>query len=174
MSMLNEMPPQIFCTDNETFEFRQIKDIITWVVPNKPNTGLWTSSALTDSPFLSPWQEWCANNDYHCGVHHFSLIPKTNLKVFEPDSLSDLRTIEPELPILPPSIDFAWYAREGYNGFHVSDRILNLPSDDIHPFHGWDCESTVWFNYDWISSIKKISCIPRFSMLYSEHKLCMK
>ena len=174
MSMLNEMPPQIFCTDNETFEFRQIKDIITWVVPNKPNTGLWTSSALTDSPFLSPWQEWCANNDYHCGVHHFSLIPKTNLKVFEPDSLSDLRTIEPELPILPPSIDFAWYAREGYNGFHVSDRILNLPSDDIHPFHGWDCESTVWFNYDWISSFKKISCIPRFSMLYSEHKLCMK
>lgn len=172
--MLNEMPPQIFCTDNETFEFRQIKDIITWVVPNKPNTGLWTSSALTDSPFLSPWQEWCANNDYHCGVYHFSLIPKTNLKVFEPDSLSDLRTIEPELPILPPSIDFAWYAREGYNGFHVSDRILNLPSDDIHPFHGWDCESTVWFNYDWISSIKKISCIPRFSMLYSEHKLCMK
>ena len=174
MSMLNEMPPQIFCTDNETFEFRQIKDIITWVVPNKPNTGLWTSSALTDSPFLSPWQEWCANNDYHCGVHHFSLIPKTNLKVFDPDSLSELRTIEPELPILPPSIDFAWYAREGYDGFHVSDRILNLPSDAIHPFHGWDCESTVWFNYDWISSIKKISCIPRFSMLYSEHKLCMK
>lgn len=157
MSILTEMPPQIFCTDNETFEFRQIKDIITWVVPNKPNTGLWTSSALTDSPFLSPWQEWCANNDYHCGVHHFTLIPKTNLKVFEPDSLSELRTIEPELPILPPSIDFAWYAREGYDGFHVSDRILNLPSDDIHPFHGWDCESTVWFNYDWIARIEKLS-----------------
>ncbi len=47
-------------------------------------------------------------NDSHCRIHHFTLIPKTNLKVFEPDNLSDLRTIETELPILPPSIDFAW------------------------------------------------------------------
>ena len=156
MSLLTEMPPQIFCTDNETFEFRQIHDIVTWVVPNKPSAGLWTSSAFMDSPYLSPWQEWCANNDYHCGIHHFTLIPKTNLKVFEPNSLSELRTIEPELPILPPSIDFAWYAREGYDGFHVTDRMLNMPADDIHPFHGWDCESTVWFNYDWIARVEKI------------------
>ena len=52
---------------------------------------------------------------------------------------------------------FAWYFHEGYDAFHVSDRILNMPADDIHPFHGWDCESTVWFNYDWIARIEKIS-----------------
>ena len=34
--------------------------------------------------------------------------------------------------------------------------ILNMPADDIHPFHGWDCESTVWFNYNWIDRIDKI------------------
>ncbi len=157
MSILTKMPPQVFSTDNEEFEFRKIHGVATWAVPNKPSTGLWTSSVLNDSPFLSAWQEWCANNDYHCGIHYFTLIPKTNLKVFEPDNLSDLRTIEPELPILPPSIDFAWYFHEGYDAFHVSDRILNMPADDIHPFHGWDCESTVWFNYDWIDCIKKLS-----------------
>ena len=158
MSILTEMPPQIFSTDNEVFEFRTIHGIITWAVPNKPSAGLWTSTAFTDSLFLSAWQEWCANNDYHCGSHHFSLIPKTKLKVFEPSGLSDLHIIEPEHPLIPPSIDFARYVQEGYDGFHVSDRILNMPADDdFHPFHGWDCESTVWFNYNWITRVEKLS-----------------
>lgn len=159
MDILDKITEQVFCTDNEEFEFRGAVQIFNHPFMNKPATGLWTSSKYTDSRYVSAWQEWCINNNFHCGQHQFILHPKENLKLIVPTNMDDIRTVKSDLPVrsfMDPHIDFEWYAKEGYDGFHVSEEVLFRSYGWISPFHLWDCESTVWFNYDWIASVEKI------------------
>lgn len=157
MKILTKMPDQVFCTDSEEFYFLNIDKSMIYgeLVVQKPSAGLWTSSKYYDAPYVSAWEEWCQIADFHCGKHHFLLHPKKNLKVFEPTKLSDLQTLEPDIPI-DPYIDFQWYVQQGYDGFHISERGLGMHKDGYMPFHCWDCESTVWFGYDWIESVERI------------------
>ncbi|BAL84746.1 hypothetical protein SELR_pSRC400950 (plasmid) [Selenomonas ruminantium subsp. lactilytica TAM6421] len=157
MKVLNELPDQIFCTDSEEFVFFDLdRNMITGQpLLNKPNIGLWTSTRYTDSPYISAWEKWCRETPYHCGEHHFLLHPKKDLKVFEPTDIADLQLQETDfLPF--PHIDFGWYALQGYDGFHLDVQYKWMAKDGFMPFHCWDCESTVWFSYDWIDRVERI------------------
>lgn len=157
MRTLTNMPGQVFCTDRDDLLIGEKPIIGNQPVINKPTTGLWTSSVYSDSQYVSAWQEWCSGSDFPCGKHHFLIHPKQNIKVFEPTKFSDLRLAENKMPApLPPTIDFAWYAEQGYDGFHISTSGLWIHKGLFYPFQTWDCESTCWFNYDWIDTVEKI------------------
>lgn len=157
MKTLKKLPDQIFCTEAPEVIIRSLR-ISNEPVLNKPQGAFWTSTQYYDAPYVSAWEEWCRRNDFHCGKNHFLIHPKKDLKVLEPTKVSDLRTIEPDLPLPYPIIDFEYYASQGYDGFHLSEKALYMMEADrcMRPFHAWDCESTAWFNMNWIDSIERI------------------
>lgn len=157
MKTLKKMPDQVFSTDSPAVGFRELL-ISNEPVLNKPHGAFWTSTRYNVAPYVSAWQEWCIGADYHCGNNHFLIHPKRELKVLEPTNFSDLKIVESDHPLLAPCIDFRYYADQGYDGFYVSDKTLFMLAEKhwMRPFHCWDCESTAWFNMNWIDSIERI------------------
>lgn len=161
---LTTMPPQLFCTDEAEVLIFPKGIIGTFPIQNKPTNALWTSNYTPDEEYPSEWVRWCEKTEFHCGKNKFLLIPKDTIKVFQPLVTLDLQPdLTPrEFPVpCHPVVDFGWYADKGYDGFRVDMAdIYNLRGqyniDVLSPFRFWDCESTAWFNYDWIAEIQKI------------------
>lgn len=119
----------------------------------KPERALW-SSTLVDG--TSAWEKWCEYEEpeWVNGVPHWVLVPKETTKVFTVDTIDDAW----ELPTMPigryKQVDFCQLARDGYDGLHLTENgaaELHWDTDSLgFDFNAWDCESTVWFNADWI------------------------
>jgi hypothetical protein len=140
---------------------------------NKPQRALWTCT-YTDNLSEIGWLEWCYYNQPDWIQNELYLItPKKEVKVYEITTLEDYKS--DELIKLPNNdiftsqyIDYEAMADKGYDGIHFSTYAASLGhaftlfSDDestmnismaLNPI---DCESTVWFNTDWISSVELI------------------
>jgi hypothetical protein len=138
---------------------------------NKPRHGLWTST-LKDNPADIGWIEWAYYNmPKKIQNELYMLIPKPSANVYEIDSIDDY--LSDELVKLPGDmfikyyIDYLGMRKKGYDGIHFTERAAALGHsfgfDDVLTWNvslalnSIDCESTVWFNTDWISSVGRIT-----------------
>lgn len=117
---------------------------------NKPYKALWTSTLIDTNS--SSWDLWCQINEFNVKNHRikYKIIPKDNLKIFEINNEEDLNFL-PKIydPIFNKNvIDFNIIAKL-FDGIHCINYILPQ-------LYGWDCESTVWFNTNWIKSIERL------------------
>ena len=158
--VIKNMPPQVFSTDSSEIEFFEPCVPSTSLASNKPTNGLWTATYRPN--IISEWVQWCRDNDFKCGKNHFLIIPKQDIQVFCPTDISDLKLLDKSdlpFPAIVPLIDYGWYA-EQYDGFHYDGDAWKFYVESngmgLSYFHCWDCESTVWFNYNWIDSVKKL------------------
>lgn len=118
---------------------------------SKPLHGYWTSTYL-GSERISEWAEWCRGEDFHCGSHRlwlFQVDPVAN--VFHIDSCDDLILLHEKYGISITddyrSLDFKAIAGD-YDGIHLTKKGQQ-ETRFTHPYnlYGWDCESTVWFQW---------------------------
>jgi hypothetical protein len=103
----------------------------------------------------------------------YMIIPKPSTNVYEindiDDYLSDelIKLPEDENVFLKPLINYQAMANKGYDGIHFSRHAAalghsfgfneKLTWDVSLSLNSIDCESTVWFNTDWISSVGRIT-----------------
>ena len=140
---------------------------------NKPRHGLWTST-FKDNPSDIGWIEWCYYNmPEWIQDELYMIIPKSSANVYEindiDDYLSDelIKLPEDENVFLKSQINYQAMANKGYDGIHFSERAAalghsfgfddKLTWDVSLSLNSVDCESTVWFNTDWISSVGRIT-----------------
>ncbi len=114
-------------------------------LPSKPRSALWTST-FKEETRTSEWTEWCQFEDFHLGGRFFLLRAKPETRLLTVRTEDDER----HLPLQDGQIDFAELADWGFDGL----RTLRWRSDSL--FDRWSCESTAWFNTDWIESVEEI------------------
>ena len=163
--ILDSIAPQVYCTDSpEIIPLETTIHTLPHPV-HKPGGAFWTSSYTPKKKWASAWIEWCYEFNFKCGSNHFLITPKKGLKIFRPDDIKSLKSLPKEegsfcgITIYPVTVDFAWYADEGYDGFHLEPEDVWMGFWDfgaMPPFKSWDCESTAWFNYNWIERIDKL------------------
>jgi len=117
---------------------------------NKPYKALWTSTLIDTNS--SQWDLWCQINEFNIKNHKikYKIIPKNNLKVFEINNEEDLNSLPKQFDSFLGKymINFNKVSKL-FDGIHCID--YTLPQ-----LYGWDCESTVWFNTNWIKSIERL------------------
>ena len=115
-------------------------------MPSKPKTALWTST-FREETRSSEWSEWCEQEDFPTGDRFFVLTPRQGTKVLSVNDEND----EARLPLTKSGqIDFEAIASWGFDGLRTPcGRCGGL-------FDTWDCESTVWFNCDWIATVEEV------------------
>ena len=182
---MKKVPTQALVCD-KSFNINDIKiDLETNRCNNKPYSALWTSTWRRD-PFRIGWINWnigVYQNLSHSFLKSqlLRLFPKKGIKLYEINNEKDFKN----LPILGKGNDnYEWIQklyynydciyfdykeleRRGYSGLHVTDKAISMGRDLFKGFKegfdpyrmaisGFDCESTVWFNNDWIKSFSII------------------
>ncbi len=119
-------------------------DLTPWWFHGKPTKALWSST------FENGISDWIKNriwNKCEVGNRFYLIRPKRDVKVFEVLSKED----EAKVPLDENGhIDYQSLANQGYDGLRTTSFTF------FGPFDGWDCESTVWFNKDWIESVEEV------------------
>ena len=139
---------------------------------NKPQRALWTCT-YTDELSEIGWVEWCYYNQPEWIQNELYLItPKEEVKVYEINTIEDYKSDEliklpSNVAFMSQFINYEAMADKGYDGIHFSTNAAALghsftfESDELTmgistALNPIDCESTVWFNTDWISSVELI------------------
>ena len=111
---------------------------------------MWTSTLINTNS--SQWELWYQINEFNVDKYKikYKIIPKDNLKIFEINNQEDLNFLPKQFDCFLDKnvIDFNIIAKL-FDGIHCINYVLPQ-------LYGWDCESTVWFNTNWIKSIEKI------------------
>lgn len=184
MSIIHTLPSQLWNTDHPAVRDEWLGPFCPDYISNKPEGAVWTSSALRnpDGQYTSDWLHWCEKNQYPQKDYCVLLTPKRHLTIYEIDNREDflaLRSVyQKPFGELEPfcngdkgvaflsslefrAIDFAYYAQNGLDGFHVTPRGLAECSIwafglDDSPEMGnlscWDVESACWFHMDWFET----------------------
>lgn len=126
----------------------------------KPKKALWTSTYLNPEE-ISDWYLWCKEEEFELRDCLYLIKPKENIKVLELNSIEDLVKLPTVRLFNQVILDFNLIAKRGYYGIHLTryglsnirGLSINYPNSVISSFWSWDCESTVWFNTDWIERI---------------------
>ena len=117
---------------------------------NKPYEALWTSTLIDTNS--SQWELWYQINEFNVDKYKikYKIIPKDNLKIFEINNQEDLNFLPKQFDCFLDKyvINFNKVSKL-FDGIHCIN--YTLPQ-----LYGWDCESTIWFNTNWIKSIEKI------------------
>lgn len=122
---------------------------------NKPSGGMWTSSRRYHGS--SAWIEWCENERFETGVHRkWLLTPDPDARVAEVDDEPDLWALHERFGVKEPigndghhlyGLDFYKMSKE-FDGIHLTDEgQWRTRNTQPYNLYGWDCESTVWFNW---------------------------
>ena len=139
---------------------------------NKPSRALWTST-YKDNPSNIGWIEWCYYNMPNWIEDElYLLIPKPETNVYEINTIDDYLSEELiKLSVydnpMGPLINYQAMCNKGYDGIHFSSRAAalghsfmfddKLTWDVSLALNAIDCESTVWFNTNWVSSVGRIT-----------------
>lgn len=142
---------------------------------NKPYTALWTCDFQENVEDVG-WINWNLNwfkSYIKSNLYH--LVPKNEkFNIYEISSLDDLTDI-PYIEIYEERVfDYKKLKEEGYDGLHITQRGANLghrydgsvPFEVVNMMNGFDCESTVWFNTDWIEEVKCVD--PDFKSTFAK------
>lgn len=130
-------------------------------VINKPVSAFWTSTFLgkKNHQNLSDWNLWASENGM-LKKNDVFLMPKKDIHILEINSYYDYLNVQKLGKSKNAPIDFGWYARNGFDGVHVTQRaiiecryaVFEHSSSSIM-LSLWDAESTCWFHLRWIENI---------------------
>ena len=152
---------QVHNTDADAIELVEMPHISTNEMLNKPMCAFWTSTFTGRHGRIvhSAWNDWA----YHNGLlkrKSFLLVPKSDVHVLEIDSYEDYADAKKLRDANDGSIDFGWYAEQGFDGIHVTERAISecrvLPFGEASMnlrLSLWDVESTCWFHLRWIDVV---------------------
>ena len=130
-------------------------------VINKPVSAFWTSTFLGKEKHreLSDWNIWASESGM-LKRNDFFLTPKDGIRVLEIDSYPDYLDAKKLGASKNDAIDFGWYAQNGFDGIHVTERaIMECRCAEFEQSTSsimlslWDAESTCWFHLHWIAEI---------------------
>ena len=159
--MMKDLEDQLVLT-MDAFDINKVKfDLEPIEYLNKPTSALWTSSVQKDEKdeLSSEWREWCIDENF---ANPYSrrrtiLIPKKDTKVFQLNWKTEKELLtkrsRPRFIFAAYHVDWSALVEAGYDGFNLPCKTglgMLLGGCD---FSAWDCESTVWFNTDWIDKI---------------------
>lgn len=118
---------------------------------NKPEGGLWTSTLTNDNE--SAWVKWCRRERWwNTESRELWALEVGDADIYEIDTVADLGAIievfQADTPLSMPQLDFEALA-EVYDGIHLTANgqavTRFIPEANLY---GWDCESTLFF--DWV------------------------
>lgn len=130
----------------------------------KPLNGFWTSTYNTDEN-TSAWVDWCHSEDFGNpdACNWFLLAPSPKAKIYTIDTLEDLKVLAanytnpatPAFMTMFTYLDFERIARD-FDAINLTDHGQWVTRHGTPSLYGWDCESTLWFNwkFDAVSRIK--------------------
>jgi hypothetical protein len=148
----NKMLPQLHITKSQNLSEEIIIPIRNRTPMNKPHGGLWTSTY--NSEYGSDWIRWCKSENFSDHFDGFILYPKGDAKILIVDTVEDLRNIFGQYMVkdnpmahMMPAIDFEAISKD-YDAMSITEEG-QWRTRFSHPYnmYGWDCESTVWFNW---------------------------
>jgi len=126
----------------------------------KPKGGFWTSSLIkVDEKYTSKWVQHRQKTNWTISENEdlYILIPSdTNLLTIE--NKSTFESLKSNYTINNKSrhrhINFEKIKSDGYSGVRVTSNALSF-------LKGWDCESTIWFNW----CFKSVENVPHSKCL---------
>lgn len=174
------IPPQAIVWSSD-FDLQKVKFDLKTNFADKPMQALWTSTYNDDFTKIG-WIYWNLGQGGELLKDClYKVTPKEGVRIFEVDSESDLQSsrlpkvekrpfvkrlfgIDKERDTVEGFIDFSTLAKRGYDGLHVTANAARLghafglvDKKTIDSLYCYDCESTVWFNTNWIESIELIT-----------------
>ena len=147
---------------NKDFNLSNCKFDLIPQFNGKPKEALWTSTYL-NSIEISDWYIWCKKGDFEIKDCLYLIEPKEDTRVLKLNNVEDLVEFPTVRAFNQITLDFERIFKRGYSGITLTkEGLINIKSlsslrrlnSVVSSFWSWDCESTVWFNTDWIKSIK--------------------
>lgn len=160
MPIINYINPQAL-VHNEDFDLSKVCFDLKTNFVNKPNKALWTSD-WNDNINEIAWIQWADWEDFPIKDILYKIIPKRNVKVYEVTTCSDYYAKDLPKTIQHSKIDYFKLQELGFDGFRVTQAgacLGHSSTNGVLQLSVFDCESTVWFNIDWIKSIERIKSL---------------
>jgi hypothetical protein len=133
---------------------------------NKPTRAIWTSEYDEDLNNVG-WIEWCKwNKPEWLDGYLYMIYPKPGIKVYEINDVDDYTSSELVKLDRPGMlyIDYQAMADKGYDGIHftfaaslLGHSFMDIPINITTALNPIDCESTVWFNMNWVDRVDMLS-----------------
>lgn len=163
------------------FDLSKVKFDLKTNHVDKPKSALWTSTFQDDLREIG-WIKWNLWED--CQLLKdclYKVVPKEGVRIYELNSEEDLTScrlpkldgpssiarffgFDKERELTEGYIDYEALAKRGYDGLHVTwdaarlgHSFGNVDQKTIDLLYCFDCESTVWFNTNWIDSIELVT-----------------
>ena len=156
MIVIKEKTTEALVADDD-FDIKKVRFNLDTMFTNKPCEALWTSSWNSHKECIS-WIKWCLREEFKMKNTLYKITSKRKVKLYEIDNPKDYT--DNQLPKKGDYIDYKKLVQLGFDGLHVTDTgaILGHLSDFEYMIrlNAFDCESTVWFNTDWIDMIEDI------------------
>jgi len=146
------LPQQIWVPRNVNGEPSADKLIPVTNYGMKPCGGIWTSTYLDEG--VCGWVQWCLDGspDWVERKPGWLLEPRV-ADIYVIDSYSNLfelaRLYGKEFTHYVHSLDFEAMRRDGIEAIHLTEagQYSTCQRLDGWNLYGWDCESTIWFNW---------------------------
>lgn len=143
------------------FDIKKVRFDFKVTFVNKPRIALWTSTWNSNYKEI-PWIEWCLRERFDMNETLYKIISSKTLKIYQIDSADDYE--DSSLPKdTEDFIDYNKLKELGFDGLHITRNGSCLGHDFTYKkamkLNGFDCESTVWFNTDWIDNMEVIGRI---------------
>lgn len=126
---------------------------------NKPRKALWTSDWNNNIEEIA-WIEWAKWEDFQIKEFLYKVVPKEKVKVYEVSSYEDYYSKKLPKTGNYKNINYVELQERGFDGFRVTRSGAwlghNFGDRGVLQLNAFDCESTVWFNTNWIKTIEKI------------------
>lgn len=179
--MIRKFIPVQVVTHNKDFDLGKVEFNLNTHFNNKPCCALWTCDFQEKLEDIG-WIEWNLREYAGWDINKafirrclYTLIPKKkDFKIYEISGLEDLKDI-PYIKIHDENFfDYDELKQEGYDGLHITWEGSALghtfgpavSSEVMLQMNGFDCESTVWFNTDWIEEVKCVD--PDFKSTFAK------
>lgn len=129
----------------------------------KPYRGFWTSSLNREGEYITDWMRYATERELDTfysstsRLRAYLMVPKDDISLYEVDDLHDLEQLTRMFPFpthphcdYNSTIDYEAMNEMDFDGIHLTkDGMYDTESTWWHrpELSGWDCESTLWF--DW-------------------------
>jgi hypothetical protein len=128
---------------------------------NKPRGGIWTSNFKED--IGSAWLEWCRSESFRRPPFKCWKLEPTNGNtiVVVDDMVDALKLVGltgPNPCFIRPTPDWEKLMELGVDAVHLTSegqKNTRFVDPSKPEFYGWDCESTVWFNWCFKDGVEK-------------------
>lgn len=160
--IIETLPIQIKTSDNKIVKTEFIQAINSdYGVKPKHRSGMWSSSLINqDGKITSDWVEWCRAENFGPDKQDWYLLyPKPKIKIFQIDNIDDCVWLDTNDFLIKENIihtglnhmsmDFVKLKKAGFDGINLTEEGQHATRwHKLYSLYGWDCESTVWLNWN--------------------------